>query len=205
MTIIRFSRPPSAGSMSVRVSDLRQWTYCPRVVWWTYMCPVGKLESVKMRHGLLKEERLQQLQRRRTLRSFRLDKGCVDYNVSLCSTRLNLSGRLDMLIRVGGRYYPVEIKFTRGDVRLNHRLQLAGYAALLEDVYGCDVEEGYVFRLPDEAIVRIRFDEPLRELVRNTLESIITTLSTEDMPPPSPVAARCVDCEYRLFCGDVDA
>jgi CRISPR-associated exonuclease Cas4 len=188
----------------VRVSDLRQWIYCPRVVWWTHVCPVGKYESFKMRLGLLKERRLQQLQKRRTLRAFGFDEGEIECNVSLFSQSLGLAGRLDLLIRRGAFRYPVEIKFTTGPARLNHRIQLAGYALLLEEAHNIRVPHGFVVRLPDDTVDRVEIDQPLRELASRTIAAYRAVLAREYMPPASPVAARCVDCEYRLFCGDVE-
>lgn len=187
----------------LRVSDLRQWVYCPRVVWWTHVCPVGKVESFKMRQGLLKERRRQRLQRRRTLRAFQLEQGEASDNINLFSTRLGLAGRLDMLIKSGECRYPVEMKFTSGPARLNHRIQLAGYAMLLEEEFGVAVTHGYVVRLPDDTVDRVPIDEPLRELTRQTIGALRQMIRHERMPTAAPILAKCVDCEYRLFCGDV--
>jgi CRISPR-associated exonuclease Cas4 len=203
MTVLPLTAPNELPTPVLRVSDLRQWTYCPRVVWWTHVCPVGKVESFKMRQGLLKERRLQRLQKRRTLRAFGLKQGQVESNVTLFSESLGLTGRLDMLIRWGACRYPVEIKFTRGPARLNHRLQLAGYAMLLEERYGVAVPHGYVVRLPDDAVDRVLIDAPLRDLTWKTMAALRRTIQTEQMPPASPLLARCTDCEYLRFCGDI--
>lgn len=187
----------------VRVSDLRQWIYCPRVYWWTHVCPVGKKESVKMRAGLQKERRLQQLQRRRTLRAYGLSRGMVEANVSMAANSLGLSGRLDLLIRRGGFRYPVEIKFTHGPAMLNHRLQLAGYALLLEAEYGIPVSHGYIVRLPDDTVDKAPIDAPLRDLTLQTIAALRATLRDERVPPPVPLMAKCIDCEYRRYCADI--
>lgn len=188
--------------IALRVSDLRQWIYCPRVLWWTHVCPVGKVASFKMRQGMLKEQRLQRLQKRRTLHAFGLRAGTVQCNVNLHSSRLELSGRLDLLIRVGPFCYPVEIKTTSGPVRLNHRLQLAGYALLLEDLYGYPVSHGYVLRLPADEAERIEIDEPMRAMTRQTIAAVRSMIASESFPPASCLS-HCADCEYRLYCGDV--
>jgi CRISPR-associated exonuclease Cas4 len=206
MTTLPLTAPTERLAPVLRVSDLRQWTYCPRVAWWTHVCPVGKLESFKMKLGLLKERRLQRLQRRRTLRSFGFKGGVgsIECNVTLFSPRLQLSGRLDLLLRWGASRFPVEIKFTKGPARLNHRLQLAGYAILLEEEYGMPVPHGYVVRLPDDTVDHVLIDGPLRDLAAKTLDALRIMIRDERIPPPSPLLARCADCEYRLFCGDVD-
>ncbi len=204
MTTIPFTPPRCESGPVVRVSDLRQWTYCPRVIWWTHVCPVGKVESFKMKLGIAKERRLQRLQKRRSLHAFGLRDGQIESNVELCSPRLGLAGRLDLLIHHAGLRYPVEIKFTFGPARLNHQLQLAGYALLLEAIYGLPVSHGYIVRLPADTIDRIEIDAPMRELAWRTLQAVRTTILQERMPAPTPQPNRCHDCEYLRFCSDIE-
>jgi CRISPR-associated exonuclease Cas4 len=203
VNVLPIPAPREDAFPTLAVSDLRQWTYCPRVTWWSHVQPVGKILSVKMHHGLLKERRLQRLQKRRSLAAFGLADGTFEANVSLHSPRLGLTGRLDLLLRHGAARYPVEIKFTHGPTRLNHRLQLAGYALLLEDVYSVPVPHGYVVRLPDDTVDRVLVDAPLRDLATKTLAALRRMIREERIPPASTVPARCTDCEYRNFCGDV--
>lgn len=188
----------------VRISDLRQWTYCPRVIWWTQVCPVGRYVSFKMKKGQEKELRLQRLQKRRTLKSFGIKLGEVQTNVVLTSERLSLTGKLDMMVVQGAHRLPAEIKFTQGPARLNHRLQLAGYALLIEEVYGTTVPVGFVIRLPDDEVDTIEIDVSLRELAMQTIEAIRRTILMETMPAAVPVLGRCVDCEFRNFCQDIE-
>lgn len=204
MTVLPLLQPAERPTPIVRVSDLRQWTYCPRVPWWTHVCPVGKVESFKMRQGLAKERRQQRLQKRRTLSAFGMKNGKIENNVDLYSPTLGLSGRLDMLLRWGLSRFPIEIKFTQGPARINHRLQLAGYALLLEDSYGVPVPHGYVVRLPDDTVDQIAIDGALRDLAWKTILAVRQTIIREQMPPRNAVVARCIDCEYCHFCGDID-
>ena len=203
MTVLPLPAVQESPSPVIRISDLRQWIYCPRVIWWTHVCPVVKLESFKMKQGLIKEQRLQRLQRRRTLRAFGLRQGQVECNVPLFSPELGLSGKLDLMIKWGVTRYPVEVKFTQGPARLNHRIQLAGYAILLESIFGVSVPYGYVVRLPDDTADKVAIDRPLRDLAWKTIEAVRTTIRLESMPPPVPQVVHCVDCEYLRFCGDI--
>ncbi len=187
----------------IRVSDLRQWVYCPRVAWFTLMCPVGKVESFKMRLGRQKEDRLARLQKRRSLHAFRLSEGEVHDNVRLFSERLGLSGMLDRLIRQDRQAFPVEVKFTSGPARLNHRVQLAGYALLLQDAYGATVPHGYIVSLPAGTVDRIEFHTSLLETTTRLIDSLRNMIRLEQPPPANPILACCIDCEYKNYCGDV--
>lgn len=204
MHVIPLAQLHEQATPVIRVSDLRQWTYCPRVVWWTHVCPVGKVVSFKMRQGQVKERRQQRLQQRRTSRAFGIRQGRVQNNVTLYSSALGLSGRLDMLLSCGAQRFPVEIKFTRGPARLNHRLQLAGYALLLEEEFGIAVPHGYVVRLPDDTVDKVDIDAPLRDLTWKTVQALRNTIRHEILPPRNALPGRCIDCEYRHFCGDID-
>jgi len=108
-----------------------------------------------------------------------------------------------MLIRWGIQRFPVEIKFTQGPARLNHRIQLAGYSLLLESIHGIAVPHGYVVRLPDDSVDKIQIDSTLRDLAWKTIEAVRNTIRHEQLPPPIPQVSRCIDCEYLRFCGDV--
>ena len=194
---------PSESSLPViRVSDLRQWSYCPRVPYFSLVCPVPKMQSYKMRLGQEKEERLARLLKRRTLSTFGLAGGEIERNVELYSARLALSGKLDLLIRRGVERYPVEVKFAQGQPQLHHRVQLCGYAMLLEDQFNVRVSHGFVICLPDELITTVPIDLPLRAAVNSTLRALRTMIMDESCPPAHPFAAACIDCEYRNFCGD---
>ena len=156
-----------------------------------------------MKQGLAKERRLQRLQRRRTLRAFGLRHGQVESNVCLFSRSLGITGKLDMLIHSGANRFPVEIKFTQGPARLNHRLQIAGYAMLLEGLFRIPVSHGYIVRLPDDAVDKVLIDPSLRKLTWQTIQAVRRTIRGEKIPPPVSQPTRCTDCEYLRFCGDI--
>ena len=42
-----------------------------------------------------------------------------------------------------------------------------------------------------------------RQEVLRTLETIRAMIGREGMPGPTPVRARCRDCEFRRYCNDV--
>lgn len=187
----------------VRISDVRQYVYCPRVIWWTFVCPVRKRETFKMQLGQRKEQRLQKLQQRRTLRAFGLAQGDVECNVDLHSSDLALSGRLDMLLNTGTTRYPVEIKYTHGSSQQNHRMQLAGYAIIVEAIYGTPVPCGFLVRLPDDTAEAVPITDELRQAFYHEVASLRRILDSQLIPPPNIHPRKCTDCEYRNHCGDV--
>ncbi len=104
---------PTPGTFPLRVNDLKQFEYCPRIVFYNTVMPVERKSTVKMERGKEIELKLDSLEARRTLRRYRLAEGERRYHVWLSSDRLGLSGKLDLLIVTPEACYPVDFKHTR--------------------------------------------------------------------------------------------
>jgi len=192
-----------AAAVPLRVNDLKQYAYCPRIVFYQYAMPVSRRATFKMEHGKSVEPRLEQLEQRRKLREYGLDRGERRFQVWLQSSRWNLSGRLDLLIETPEGPFPVDFKDTLAPVQQNHRVQLCAYVLILEDVTGRTVPRGFIYRVPGGAVSVVEMTKELRAETVGCIEAMRRMLVTERMPPPTPVRARCEDCEYRNYCGDI--
>lgn len=189
--------------LPLRVTDLKQYAYCPRIVFYQYVLPVEKVSTYKMEAGKAQEARLDALEKRRKLVRYGLSEGSRRFHVWLSSKRLGLSGKLDLLIETPSGRYPVDFKFTSGGVRANHRAQLGAYALLIEDTIGGRVERGFIYLIPRQDAEEVTITAALRQEVTETLEIIRTMIRNELLPPPTPHRARCAECEYRNYCGDI--
>jgi len=190
------------GTFIVRVSDIKQWFYCPRVVYFTYIMPVQKKVTVKMQFGAEEHEVLSALEQRRKLRRYGLEEGKRLFRVPLVSDKLGLSGVLDLLIISGEDYYPVEFKDTTRGVSQNHRYQLTGYALLVEEKYACQVSRGFLYQIPTNQVNSVRIDQKSKDVVIRAVDDIRRMIRSEIMPEATPQKAKCTDCEFLHFCGD---
>jgi CRISPR-associated exonuclease Cas4 len=120
---------------NLNVSDLKQYLYCPRVVWFRYCQPVHRPVTYKMQDGKSRGEHVAELEQRRSLKAYGLHTAHRSFEVWLDSDQLGLCGKVDMLIDTGSERVPVEFKDAQR-VATNHRCQLAAYALLLEEVPG---------------------------------------------------------------------
>lgn len=186
----------------LRVTDIKQHLYCPRISYWTYVAPVEKRLPFKMEQGAADHAMLARLESRRTLKAYGIEQGIRKFHVRLHSEALALTGVLDALLETPEERIPVEYKDTLGGVRLNHRVQLAAYALLLRELPGPPVRRGMLFVIPEQRVHLVRLDAALDEVVRRAMEEIRATLETELMPPPADRWAKCRDCEFLRFCGD---
>lgn len=187
----------------LRVNDLKQFEYCPRIVFYNTVMPLERKVSFKMQRGAEAEFRLDALEKRRTLKRYKLADGERRFHILLNSERLGLSGKMDLLIISGEGYFPVDFKYTRGRPRRNHISQLAGYAVLVEDQFNVQVETGFIYLAPLAELVAIKMTPELKAEVPRRLAEIRSMIYEEILPGPTPVRARCHDCEFRNYCGDI--
>ncbi len=187
----------------IRVNDIKQYAYCPRIVFYQYCMPVEKKATWKMEQGKVAEAEIDKLEKRRKLREYRLADGERRFHVWLSSRRIGLSGKIDLLIDSPEGLFPVDFKLTTGRPHKNHVAQLCGYALLLEDCYDREVTKGFVYLMPtNDAVVFDLTPERMKE-TRDVISEIRQMIEKEQMPAPTPVRNRCTDCEYRNYCGDI--
>jgi len=185
------------------VTELRQWTYCPRVVYFHQVMPGAGVSTYKMHEGLRAQEMVESLEMRRTLREYGLEGAEREFGVWLQDEGLGLSGKLDLLLRGAGVASVVDFKLTSGEVGENHRMQLAGYAALVEAALGLKAGVTFVFRIPDNRVFPVEITEAMQGRVREIVAAVRQMKEREEMPEATLVRARCVECEYANYCGDV--
>lgn len=187
----------------LRVSDLKQFVYCPRVVFYNYVMPVEKKTTFKMEHGKIAENRIDILENRRKLKKYGLSNGKREFHKQLYSGKYGLSGKIDLLIKTAEHYYPVDFKYTTSNPHKNHLYQLLGYAIILEDIYRCRVDKGFVYLIPKEDAVVFDLSDDLKDDTKNLLSEMRNMIHCQQIPPPVNSPTKCLDCEYRNFCGDV--
>ena len=188
--------------IDLRVNDLKQFSYCPRIVFYQYVMPVDKKATFKMEEGKRAETVIDKLETRRSLRKYRLGEGSRHFHVWLRSERLGLSGKLDLLIDSPEGLFPVDFKFTSGPAQKNHLYQLCGYALLAEEAYGKTVKCGFIYLIPQETVVVMDLTPERKEETLRMLDRMRGLIRREQMPDPTTVRERCTECEYRNYCGD---
>jgi len=189
------------------VTDLKQYTYCPRVVFYTYCLPLLRPKTYKMESGVTAHERAEKQERRRTLAAYGLEEGKRHFDVWVASQELSLRGKIDLVIEVaageGQEWIPVDYKQTTRRTGPHIRRQLAAYGMMLEETYGGIVRRGFVCSLITRKTEEIAFTERLRGEVREVVAAMREMVQREVMPAPPKSRRPCVNCEFRRFCNDV--
>ena len=191
------------AEIELTVTDLKQSAYCPRIPFYRYVLPVERPVTYKMERGKAVQAAVEALERRRGFRAYGVKEGERLFGVWLRSSRLGLSGKLDLLICTPDACYPVDFKDTEGRPRQTPRVQLAAYALLVEEAFKLPVPEGFIYLVPRKEVVAVPIEEADRAAVRSMLAEIRRGIVREQMPEPTPVRVRCVTCEYQNYCADI--
>lgn len=194
--------PADLTALSLNVTDIKQYTYCPRILYFTYTLPVPRPVTRKMDFGKDEHINLDLLERRRKVKRYGLGNGERVFHARLYSPRLGIEGKLDLHIMQERECFPVEFKHS-GQVFFNHKIQLASYALLLEDAVRMPVRTGFLYLIPKNEVVPVPLTPELRDYVEETISSIRSNLAKAAWPRPTKYRGRCMECEYRRYCGDV--
>jgi CRISPR-associated exonuclease Cas4 len=199
------AEPPNQTNrlIPLTATDLKQWAYCKRIVYYHHVMPVEFARTYKMERGRNIEAAVEAMEKRRGFRRYGLEHGERRFGVWLNSARLGLTGRPDLLIVTTSAAYPVDFKDTEGGVRRNHRVQLAAYALLAEEVLRLPVPAAFIYLVPARALVRVAIGKRERAEVSAAIEEIRSFVRNERMPEPAPSRAQCVGCEFRNYCDDI--
>lgn len=195
--------------MELEVTDFKQYTYCPRIVYYRYCLPAIRPVTYKMEAGIAAHEDETEREQRRSLRPYGLQRGERFFDVRLHSAALGIRGRLDMVVVVPEReqtdaeLIPVEYKLSERAVGRHFKVQLAMYGLLLEAAWQRPVRRGFLYLIPTRQAVAIPLTAALRQQVHQQITAIRMMVEQEAMPDPPASRRPCVSCEFRRFCNDV--
>ena len=197
--------PPSEPPF--RVSDLKQWVYCPRILYYHVCLPAVRPVTYKMEAGVEAGRKEEGHEVRRSLRKYGIRSGKRAFNLRVSSPHLGLRGVVDMVIwpedEEEQEIIPVDYKMSR---KAGHhfKLQLAAYGLMLEETFGLHAKRGFLYFIPLRKSESIRLDARLRKILQEELAAMKEAMwVSERMPPPTPHRRKCVACEFRRFCNDV--
>ncbi|PIU91716.1 MAG: CRISPR-associated protein Cas4 [Anaerolineae bacterium CG17_big_fil_post_rev_8_21_14_2_50_57_27] len=189
-----------------RVTDLKQWVYCPRILYYVMCLPDVRPVTYKMKAGVEAGREEEGREARRSLHAYNLTEGRREFNVPLVSSRLGLRGVVDMVIWLDepapGEVMPVDYKLSE-IVGEHFRLQLAAYGLMLEEMSGAVAKRGFLYSIPRRRAEAVLLNERLRDKLLTSLDAMHRMLRYETMPAPTPQRNKCLACEFRRFCNDI--
>jgi CRISPR-associated exonuclease Cas4 len=190
-------------SLLFTVTDLKQFSYCGRVVFYERCLPHLRPRTFKMDAGRDEHEDEQKRSTRRTLSKYALEGGHRVFDLSITDPELKLTGLMDEVVYAAdGEVFPVDYKLAK-QISHNHRLQLAAYALLLERHTGKRVRRGFIYLIERRSMQEVIITEALRQELFSVLGQMEQCIRAELLPPVTNTPNRCPACEFRRFCNDV--
>jgi CRISPR-associated exonuclease Cas4 len=194
--------PENGYEEAVTISLLKQYTYCPRVVYYETCTPKVRPVTYKMLAGNDAHDRERNRAARRSMFAYQVPNGERRFDVRLLSSVLSLSGLIDEVVITPEEAIVVDYKMSdwAGD---NHLIQIAAYSLLVEETFGLPVSRGFIYLMKVRRFEEVLIDAGLRNSVMEVLQNIRRIRDYEYMPPPVDEKNKCLSCEFRRFCNDV--
>jgi len=128
--------------MYISVSDLKNYAYCPYIVFIKKVLNIGDIVTEYMLYG-------KEIEKDRILLSiYRYVKGVkILRSVMLISKRFSITGCVDYIIIDKYRQYiPVDIKWCEDDKpRIDHKVQICAYAFMIEENFNTLCKFGILY------------------------------------------------------------
>ncbi len=185
------------------VSDIVQYHYCPRKVYFLRVMDVPAGVRRKMEYGDEQHEREKRrmLERSEIYGFDKVEVAEVLQDLQIESQCLGLRGKLDVALRMmDGELVPVETKYTDFAIPQRHYLkQLYSYALLLEEWGGRVVKRGVIYfsQQKKPGIVDITRED--KDSILRDIETIEGMLANEE-PPRGVSPEKCRYCEVAKYC-----
>ncbi|MBC6415655.1 MAG: CRISPR-associated protein Cas4 [Bdellovibrionales bacterium] len=186
----------------IPVHLIRQWCYCPRVVYYMELNYISINQPSWVQQGEDFHEKERLLWKRRNLSRFNLDDGKVYQNLFLKSEKLSFHGIVDMAIESSDAVYAVEFKLSNKIAKRKDWLQLTAYAMLLEEKFSKTSPFGFLTGKGQHVLHKIKIDKQKRQEVLRIVNAIKSMLEKGIKPDSSATAVQCCICEYINFCND---
>lgn len=188
----------------IDVSDVKQYFFCPRVIYFSHALGFRERVTHSMEEGKNVHEEIRKKETKRLTVALRRRFVAEEkyLGLKLFSSRLCLSGLLDSLVKVKGEYIPVEYKVARvrGKPPPNHYYQLVAYAILVEDSFSVLVRRGLIYYSLSDKLVEVGVTREAKNYIIYKVLPEISRIMEGDLPRVKVSSRKCRNCGYLHYC-----
>lgn len=188
----------------VKCSDLAQYYYCPRKIYFLKTMEVPVQPKPKMKFGKKEEkkERKRLLERKKVFGFDEENIQDVEFEIFLENEKIGLSGIVDTLVTLKkGEKVPVDVKYTEtASVKKHWKKQITSYSLLVEEEY--DVEEvsrGVLYFPEQNEPIFVDITQEDKEFLLKDIEGIRELIESERIPRKVS-EKKCGYCEVKKYC-----
>lgn len=193
---------PDSDFTLFTVTDLKQFMYCERILYYHSCLPDIRPVTLKMEAGKRRHEDENKRSLRRTMNLPEIAQAQREFDVSVQSQSLGLSGQIDEVLFMQDSAIPVDYKLAK-QASLHYKVQLAAYAMMLEETFDLPASRGILYLIQKRESVEVNITRNLRNQVVEAILHMRQLAESEMMPDPTKNRRACLDCEFRRFCNDV--
>jgi CRISPR-associated exonuclease Cas4 len=183
----------------ITVVDVRDYAYCPRVVYFTRVLHLRERVTEAMEYGKEQQGEVPLAPLMPRLRPAKVMK-----EVELTSYRLKLTGKVDAIVVTRhGEYVPVDVKWSEPQAerpRRQHKAQLAAYALLIEEGFKTTVKRAMIYYSRAGKLVQVALTDHDKRQVKQFVDRIYEVIRREELPEVRKSEEQCRDCGYRMYC-----
>jgi len=193
---------PDGNQSIFTVTDLKQYFYCHRILYYHSCLPDVRPITYKMQAGMRKHENEPKRSLRRTMSLPDIADARREFNVHVCSEELGLTGQIDEILFFDDYLVPVDYKLAKLPGK-HFEHQLAAYAIMAEETFDIPAPRGILYLIRQRQSVEVIITKRLRNAVYEAIAMMSRIADTETIPEATNHRTRCAECEFRRYCNDV--
>lgn len=190
------------ASYKIPVNLIRQWHFCPRIVYYRELLNVQANKSLWVKQGEDKHLDFSKLIRRRKFANIGIENGKRHFNVSMESSKYPLLGIADLIIECDDAVYPVDYKSSykiyRGQI-----MQMVAYCLLAQERFSKPSPCGiFIYGDNGKMTKLLKITPDLVQQTINACQDIEDMLNKSIKPNSDASIHQCMQCEYLNYCND---
>lgn len=196
------SRRKHLNTYKLPIHLIRQYLFCPRVVYFLEVLNVPKVSPIWVKEGESHHKKQAELFKRRTLLRFGLENAAFKNNVNLSNEAFNFYGICDGLIISDTHIYPVEIKLHGDKPTKAQKMQLIAYGILAEKKFERVFDLGFILYEKNAKTIPVKINEQDKQEVVTKVDEIRKMIQAGRLPYSSADDEKCTQCEFENYCND---
>lgn len=190
-------------SLSITPSDIIQYLYCPRFIYFERVMHYPQFEEKEVKVQKGRELHDKKLEDNKAYLRKRL--GVQEKWQEVYLSHGALRGQVDEVLRLDdGTFAPLDYKFAKYEEKLytTYKTQVFCYAWLIAQNYGVEVNRGFIVytRSKDHHVETIPVSAEDLASVSEAVEAVASVAGGAQFPPATRVRSRCKHCTYSNIC-----
>ena len=189
---------------SITITHVLEHLFCPRFTYFEHVLAIPERQEKRWK---VQNGRDVHLERTKVNKSYLRKKLQVvkrEFDVPLADEQLRVRGIADEVLTFeDGTMGPFDYKFAKTPKKTyrTQQLQCVLYGMLIERVFNCEVNRGYLCYTRDNyRIVEVPITARQRSAALKAVDEVIAIIQNGYLPLPTSQPRRCVDCCYQKVC-----